>query len=554
MRFSKTVCYALLGFLIMLNIVMRYPFFPHEYGCDTPDQHTLANTISKYGCAKWVINPSSFFGLTPMSYSSGFLFILSGVSQCTGMSMESVILIISIFIGVLGALTSYLMAKEIKNDDFFAFIVAFSFSLSPIFLISTIWNASSRQLFVVLLPLFIWGMLRCRSETATRWGYVAFTVFLFIILLAIHHMTFLLPFIILAYLTSIIVYERGKKMMFSKKLITILPILCLIIFVLLLLPQLFRAGFYEEYYIWWKYRSGYFFEGTQWHILLMNMIVDYGSKFGPMIILGIIGFISILYRPKRVSKDIISMYRAKRSFNDIFMIFVILLFVPLASFGPYALYLFLPFMCILIGIGTRHLIDSWKSIRKWKNALRKLALPIVVAFLLISIGFSNFMVRHWVNMPGFYTTTWMTDKEYDTGLFAKEYLNENDTIMTNEYFIGIRTSAVSGTPYFTSIEPQVLVYGWVDKEQLKLRPSFISNLFKWERLYEYTAVEERVKNDYWQLQNGDIDSTLYTRTRYGINYAIENHKIVDVKFVQSMHETRYKIYDNGEHSVWYLGL
>lgn len=557
MNLSKRVRYALLGFLIMLNITFRYPRVSHEYGVDTLGMHSLANTITKYGCAKWVINPASYFGLTPLSYPNGVLYLLSGISQCTGMNVEHVMLMISMFCGVFGALAAYIMAKEIRNDDLFAFIVAFSFSLSPVFLSFTLWSSGGRQLFMTLIPLLIWSVLRSRSEIGVRWGYVALSVVLLITLATIHRLILLLPFVLTAYFSSVLIYERGKSMLLSKRVIKIIPLICIIFFTILLLPQLFGGGGYGEYQVWKEYRSGYYFKGSEPLMIFLNIVIDYGSKFGILTIFGMIGLISIIYRPKRVAKDVILVSKAKRSFNDIFLVCTVLIFLPLSSFGPYIIHIIFPFVCLLIGLGVLWLVNVWESIRRirLKTVMKKIAFPTVVVFLLLSIAFSNFMINHWINMPGSPTTTWMTEKEYGSGLFVKEYLHENDTFIANDYTAGARISGISEVRFFTSVEPQVLVYGWVDKEQLKLERIDISNLFKGETLYKYTQAEQRVWDDFWKMYRYDIESTVETRYRYGVNYAVESRtQTQEGGFLLSTHEQRYKIYDNGDNSIWYLGL
>ena len=87
--FSKKMKIILFSLLIVLNLILRIPFYPHEYGADSFVIHILANSVSQFGHARWWINPLSVVGLYPYSECSAVPFILSEISQCTGIDGES---------------------------------------------------------------------------------------------------------------------------------------------------------------------------------------------------------------------------------------------------------------------------------------------------------------------------------------------------------------------------------------------------------------------------------------------------------------------------------
>ena len=203
MELSKRTKYALLGLLVILNIVLRLPVTPHEIGADSFQIHAWASSISANGYAKWILHPLSFFGLYPFSYSSGELFLLSEISQCTSVEMEGTIWIAATFFGVLSVFTAYLMAKEIRDDFLFAFSVAFVYSTSRIFIAFTNWTVTTRGLFITLLPLLIWSLLRSCNQKEERLNYLLLSVGVLILLGTIHHLVFFTPLILFtAYLIS----------------------------------------------------------------------------------------------------------------------------------------------------------------------------------------------------------------------------------------------------------------------------------------------------------------------------------------------------------------
>ena len=163
MKFSKRSKYLLFGLLVALNIIIRIPSVPHECTDDSYAIHTLANSISLFGEARWWLHPLSIGGFYPYSYASSVPFLLSGISQCTGMDMEWTIWLFSLVGGVFSMFAAYLMAGAIKDNDLFKFLVAFAYSLSPGILLHSTFNASTRGLFTMLLPLFIYLLLKTRN-------------------------------------------------------------------------------------------------------------------------------------------------------------------------------------------------------------------------------------------------------------------------------------------------------------------------------------------------------------------------------------------------------
>jgi len=226
MKVSKKISYMLIAFLILLNIVFRYPTTSHELGVDSFFVHGLANSISANGYAKWAIHPLSIFGVYPFSYPCGVPYILSGVSQCTGLNMEWTIFLVAILIGIFGMFNAYVMAREVKDDVLFTFLVAFAFSTAPIFLYFTRWTSSPRHLFLALLPLLMWTLLRYHNKKDKRC--ILLFIVLFMVLSAVHRMIWLMIPILFAYFVAVIIQKAAERITISKKsLISILATLLL---------------------------------------------------------------------------------------------------------------------------------------------------------------------------------------------------------------------------------------------------------------------------------------------------------------------------------------
>ena len=87
-------------------------------------------------------------------------------------------------------LTAYLMAGAIIDDDIFKFLVAFGFSTTPAILGYTTWTVPTRALFIILAPLLVYLLLKCKTSIRFIPLFFLLAVFLF----ATHHLFyFLLP-------------------------------------------------------------------------------------------------------------------------------------------------------------------------------------------------------------------------------------------------------------------------------------------------------------------------------------------------------------------------
>lgn len=413
---EKKYFFWILFLLILLNIIFRIPTMKNEPGSDTYVIHSLANSISINGYFN-TPNILSFFGMYPGSYPSAVPFFLSGFNLVTDMKMDQVILISSIVIGLIGLFTSLTLARRIKEDGLFSIFVAFGYSLSPVFLLFTIWSASTRHLFMALLPLYIWCLLGLMERTNKKKYIILFIVFT-IILGASHRLFFLVPLIIFAFISSFILKNFKISVEVYRKKINVIPLLFIGIFLIWVALQIFHMGPYEKMHIMDDYESGVFFQGKGSDILFKNMLIDYGSKIGILSIFTIIGLCLILLKHWKDNKDI-------------FILATLLIFSPIISYGTYVPLILLIFMCLLAGFG----LVRFKYLRK--NYFTP-------AILLLSVIFSIFMLIHWniilIDSP----ETANNDKIMSMSVFFKEYAN--GTFETNSYQYGNQIQAFSGVP------------------------------------------------------------------------------------------------------------
>ena len=555
MKFSKRLNLALIGFLAMINIVFRYPTTPHQIGADSFHLHMVANSVSHYGYATWIVHPFSFFGLTPETVPTAYPYILSGFSQLSGLEMEATILLFSIIVGLVGTFNAYLMAKEIKNHDLFIFIVVFAFSLSPVFLNYTIWTVTGRNLFLAIFPLFIWSVFRNLNRAKMDYKYIGFSVIIFIILLSIHRMAMLIPIFILAFIISIYFYKKLTKISMPSKTSIVAPLLWIGVFIFFVFAQLFSWGFYSDLGLEWVYQKGYLFKGGEITDKILNMGVDYGGKYGPLFIFGIFAIVIMLFFTKRYFKGEVSKIKVNRSFYRLLFPLLILFYVPLLLLGIYTSLVLLPFICVIIGFGVIYIFDRIKTTRKpkYKKIFKMLAVLIIISSLIISSVFTIFMINLWRRpIAPADDTAWMSEETYDTGMYLNEFGN-NSNFVLNDWIIWGRIIAIS----------KKSIYLRLNLSRVSIQRGSFLDLYYSDTLYVITSKEYGSDINIHSLNfEKDAQRITIALTQNDIKFALEKNNIPKGQFMagggvlrssafySSMFGERYKIYDNGDISVW----
>jgi hypothetical protein len=525
MKLSKKTKYALIGLLVILNIILRLPVTPHEIGIDSFHTHTKANFISTTGYADWILSPLSFFGLYPLSYPSGEIFLLSGLSQCSSIEMEWIIWVAATFFGAFVVFTSYLMAKEINNDFLFAFSVASIYSLSRIFITFTNWTVSTRALFITILPLFIWSLLRSHNQKEDRLKYLLFSVGLLIILSTLHRMVFFTPLILIAFGISLV----GKKFKVPKIASKTTVILFFTLFIPLFLLPFTPLGFYHELESFiGGHPYGYFFHGSTPYHIILNMSAEYAMAVGILVVLVPIGLIVLLLKKQK-------------TFSDVFLLALVLCFAPFLADPTYMRFFVLFIFSLLIGFGLAGIIKMLSNVEKVKS-ITPLILVIILLFSALLPYFA--VVRPVPSLP--YHTSHMNELTYDAALFIKAHGVELPRICPSIRF-SPQINAIAGPPYQHSFSSEIDKIGSWSIEPISLS-SFETEFSKYKNLY---VVKKPRYGYFWYFDCDDMN----TKRAFGNKtyLAIEDNYLPShLPFYVSTRATKPKIYDNGLESIWYL--
>ena len=515
MKLSKKVKIGLFILLIVLNLILRYPVIPHEIGSDSLEIHCLANSISEFGEARWWVHPLGIIGMYPGSYASAAPFLLSGVSQCTGLDVELVIFIYGLIFGLFSMFAAYIVAGEIYDNDLFKFLVAFGFSVSPGILAYSTWTAPARSPFIILLPLFLYALLKSRNHHL-RFGLI--TIILALLLLATHHIAvYLIPIFAACFLVTI-VYKLKKHINVIKKVIkkseSLMPL-----FIILAFCVMFAYPFLTH-----KFMVG----GSRWDY---NTYKEYLRYIGILAFLAIGGFVYLVFKPNKRYEE----------WSLLTMLMVLTVFIQQQM---YMKWFILIFAFLLAGIG---LLNLFKVLEKRE---RKSIALIIIVFLLLSVFMGSFF-QYW--RPDGRFTNYIKDDTYAAGLWFKE--NINGSSVSSPEVVGLRIGAISGKPMFVGPASVSQAYEFVDvkKEFTLIKNPITSEEFWMNSPYKRVAGTDA--RSYWNgLMKREYNSPRGSElvSKFNLSYAIDGPR-GGSKFLNSIKYAEKKsIYDNGKIRVWCL--
>ncbi|WP_321430933.1 hypothetical protein [uncultured Methanolobus sp.] len=508
MQLSVKFKFKLFVCLLILNFIVRNQAVSDELGVDSFLMHAMVNSINEYGYAKWILNPLSFVGLYPGSYTSSMHFLLSGLYQSSGLDMRISIYLYCIFIGFFSIATSYLMAGEIFNDDIYKFITSFSISLSPAVLDYTTWTIPTRGLLTILAPLFIYLLLKCRQSKKFIPLFLLFSLFL----LSTHHLFyFLLPsifaFLILSFLD--ILNQKNifvRNFSFNKYL----PLIVLASFVFMFSIPFFTGKFVETS----RYSPIY---------------IDYIRYTGVLLIPSIGGFFYLLLKEKKV-------------FSEWFLLLYLIFLTPFVYSETY-MKGFLPLF--ILPLSAYSLVNLFKFNNH--KSMSKIMLTILIVTSVMFAGFFQF--KDYTVSP--YTERYLEKEVSVTGSWAKEHLNGSS--ITNGMNFGMRVFSVSETSYVVT-ESTILnhVYDFesvnisnYERYPLTSESFWFSGykgkdagLAKWEKILRMWDYDYKVR---YLIENTRANGLI-----------VWNHQLIPCPLLAYAANSQNKVYDNGVSFVWTL--
>jgi len=527
MRYSLRTKIVLMCLLIALNFILRYPISPHEIGWDSFIEHTMANSVSEFGYAKWWIHPTSIYGAYSYSSSpSAVPFVLSGIAQCMSINTELAILLYSIFLGIFCIFAACLMAGVIWDNDIFKFLVVAVFSTSQGIVTYSTWTANARTLFVVLLPLFIYLLLNVRAFKV-RCGISAFII-LALLLVTHHYIYFTLPVVISFFIVAIF-FTLGKHIKSIKVPENVANFAMLVCFLIMFSIPFFTRTLAEA-------DPGEMDGGR--YAWLFYMVECYTRYVGIYILFAASGYIYLSFK------------RNKR-FEEWFLLLCLATLAQFLYIVTYMKWFIIPFITLLIGIALTNVAIA-KTHTEKRNIVPSL---IIIAVLLVTICFTGYyQYLHFLNDPN-PNKRYMEERTYVGGMWMKDNIDKEKKVIAGTYVPG-RLFSISEVPTLTGIGAVDLAYGFVDPDSLEIK-----------QVYSYKSVGYYMHDPYivvnhtytdWYVSNilrSDINiHRSWARRlipRFNLSYYIEN-KDTSNRLSQSVQETKDCLYDNGKIRIWDL--
>ena len=512
---TKKYAYGII-LLIMVNLILRYPLTPHEIGWDSFAIHSIANSVSTLGYAKWWLEPTSIFGFYPYSYASAVPFLLSAISQNIAVDMEWAIWLFCLLMGIYCVFTAYIMGGAIKNDNTFKILMAIIYSTSNGVLYFTTWTLSTRGMFIVLLPLFIYLLMKSRNSTK----HIALMLFFAILLAATHHLVYFLIIPLISYTIVAFIFKFKEHIHVPINYNKFFPFIIFLFFVVIFCIPFFTRAFIEigSRYVW-----------------LQVQFLDYAKNIGFLSIFMLGGFVYLLFK-------------GNKNFNDWFLLVTLLGITPLLYVGKYTKWFFLPFGFILIGIGLINIIQVIMRNKKF------LITSIIIFSLIISISLvSYFQFLHYLNDKDI-NSRHMEEKTYIGALWVKD--NVEKPLFANEITTSERVLSVVKMPVLTGSDFNDLAYGLVNPDDLNITHSHSSSSIIY---YFQEPYIELNPSSSWYLRSiyrTDINErNSYAQRaieKFSLSYFVQNTYFYNV-FTNSIGQKENKIYDNGKIYIWELG-
>jgi hypothetical protein len=542
--FPRKVVGASLLSIAFLSMALRYPG-DHEIGVDSFFIHTIAQSISSQGFAAWAPNLLAYFGWYPVSYPSGAPFLLSSVSQIAGVNMEPATLVTSTLLGLVGLLTAFLMAREFRSHALFALSVALIYGLAPRFLLSTLWQASTRNLFMAILPLFVWSLLRFqRIRSLTN---LSMCGSIFVVLAAAHRLVAIVPLIILAFLVAVVIV-RGYRVLrrSNPRFIMSGTRKGLIRWAGLVITVGAGAGFLFGTHVLAEYSVGELATGSSVQIELLNLAVSLARSIGLAAPLALVG---LVYAP----------WLKNGGFREIFCMTALVAMVPTLFLRLYTGFYVLPFLAIIGSYGLHAIVQR---LAEWKRAGQ-----VVVVVAALSIVLFSGLVLHYeqrLNPP-------MSSATYGSGLFLAE-ANPGATVVCNDQTRcsqiaasgGMRTvPTAGGSPDDPS--PEMLVFGFYNLSEVNqhiIRVPLEDLTVNSNSVLTTIGLDPHA--DYVSLVGSSLDripTSLATRYRPMYYYEIksgygsffgDNGVAYPSTLADSVHREAYSVYTDGSEIIWWI--
>lgn len=510
--------YLLIIVFILLNVCLRFPFSHNELGVDSYYIHGLSKSIQEEKIIGWNIHPLSLFGMYPYSYAVGVPILVANISLVIGLNLKWTIWLMALFIGLLGALGSYLLATKISKNKLIQLLIPLIFSTSIEFLYFTTWTISSRGMFLALVPLYIYFLISTKEGNKK---YFYLTLIVFILEFFIHQMyVFLIPLTAAFILLNLIENKFSKLMntLKTKRFSIILVILAFLTVIFQLVPQAYQGlSFLKKIY----YDSNIVF------------LAEYARAMGFWWAFFAIGFIFLAFK-----KD--------KTFLDLFLLLSATVYLPLLKLNFYMVNFYIIFGSIIAATGfiyTKKIADKFSFFKHY------LALIIICSIFLSILG----QIYHPNLLTSEKSHTPYMDYS-DESLAEWMSINLNGKALGSDHFLIQRVNSENPC-LFVFGEADALNCGFIDEQDISATLVNVTQVAFWNDgpyvsnfVFRY-HIDALIK--YYDYKNPVFKALIDTQN---VSYYVTSQYVSDIKkkFLESLEKNENKIFSNGDNDIWYF--
>lgn len=541
MRLPRRTTYALLLFLLSVNLLVRFPRTPHELGFDGFVYHGMTVSLVQNGNALWILHPLGYFGMYPLSQPSGSFFFLADLNMLSGGTMEGSILLFDFGLVAVGVLCPFLLSMEIRRHEGLALTVAALFSLSPRFVSGLLWDIPTRALFSALVPLFILLLLRFNRTRDIR-AFI-FVIVVLAVMMSAHRLSLLMSAVFAAFILTeiILVGVRTIRIRYAS---------------LVFRPRFRRLANLMV--------LGGFFAFSISMMTVGGILASYGSGragFGSGVILNATNFAASLARSAGflipiVPLGIVALYRQRqKEFKEAFLLMILLVLLPTLTLRQYTGYYIIAVTALFIGLGLWWLVGKLRR-RSTRLAVISIAVVVTLASSLYVLDFD------------LGSEPFLTDESYTHGLYV--LWRTEGTLVANDGKLASEIYLVSGHPYLpvggatTPFQsPELLIFRFLNRSELVIVQVPLSELTL-ESDSPFVLAGVQVEADWASiLDNPPSLIPGQVLRRYDPRFLLENKQAAGgyfaygqtyrSPFITTIHSACYKVFENSGQSLWYTG-
>ncbi len=464
--FRKRPVFLILAALIVLTLVLRYPWVDHERNqSDSYFIHSLAGDIVTHGQARWIISPFSYIGYYPLSYPSGMPFLLAECQVLTGISEEGTIFLAGGLIGVLFCLAVFCFLRMFISRMEYLLFGTFLAILSARFIDTTYLVASARGLLAVLILLAVYVAIEGSRKSSARM--LPICGFLVAACASVHHMAVFLILFAAAYIIVAIGQTRFNPARRRNRLLRSAYYGSIVTGIIVIVYG--TATYFKSITLSSLASTGLFDFEPAFLSVIVNALAIYTSQIG---FIFPIAFLSIPYL----------MLRRLATNLNLYPLAVIVVFIPLVGHQIYVSLVIIPYVVILGLTALRTMRISVK---------RKSLMAALMAVLAVSsLVLPYILVDRWNDSAYSSGDTVTADHEaFNVANYCEYYYYGEKSISNGGAFNGL-VGSVSGIVFLGSGIRAILT-GDVTAEEVRegLRPSeaeYPLSLYSW---FEYDGDE-----------------------------------------------------------------